>query len=132
VGRDDHAVGGTGSDVDLFTDEALAEPCEPYEIYREPRDLGSVVYLTAHDVYAIPRHEAPGRSAGPRRGSPQPRRHAERGIEPGQQRPAHLQRSARTPFMRNVFQRPLRGDRLAALRPQLEHEARTSAPPILK
>ena len=41
------------SDVDLFTDQALAEP---YEIYRELRDLGPVVHLSAHDVYAIPRH----------------------------------------------------------------------------
>jgi cytochrome P450 len=40
-------------DVDLFDDEALAEP---YEHYRRLRDLGPVVWLTAHDVYAVTRY----------------------------------------------------------------------------
>ena len=41
------------SDVDLFGDEALAEP---YDHYRALRDLGSVVWLERHDVYAVPRY----------------------------------------------------------------------------
>lgn len=40
-------------DVDLFGDEALAEP---YEHYRALRDLGPVVWLERHDVYAVPRY----------------------------------------------------------------------------
>jgi cytochrome P450 len=40
-------------DVDLFSDHALAEP---YEHYRRIRDLGPVVWLSAHDVYAVGRY----------------------------------------------------------------------------
>jgi cytochrome P450 len=40
-------------DVDLFADEALAEP---YEHYRRLRDLGPVVRLSTHDVYAVTRY----------------------------------------------------------------------------
>jgi len=40
-------------DVDLFDDGALAEP---YEHYRRLRDLGPVVRLSAHDVYAVTRY----------------------------------------------------------------------------
>jgi cytochrome P450 len=41
-------------DGDLYTDEALLEP---YEHYRTLRDLGSAVWLTAHEVYAVTRYE---------------------------------------------------------------------------
>jgi cytochrome P450 len=40
-------------DVDLFADDALAEP---YEHYRRLRDLGPVVWLSAHDIYAVARY----------------------------------------------------------------------------
>jgi len=40
-------------DADLFTDEALAEP---YDHYRALRDLGPVVWLTAHDVFCVARY----------------------------------------------------------------------------
>ncbi|MBI2705187.1 MAG: cytochrome P450 [Actinobacteria bacterium] len=40
-------------DADLFTDEALTDP---YDVYRTLRDLGPVVRLTAHDVYAVTRY----------------------------------------------------------------------------
>ena len=40
-------------DVDLFDDGALAEP---FEHYRRLRDLGPVVRLSAHDVYAVTRY----------------------------------------------------------------------------
>lgn len=39
---------------DLWTDEALVDP---YEQYQALRDLGPVVWLKAHDVYALPRFE---------------------------------------------------------------------------
>jgi cytochrome P450 len=41
-------------DVDLFADDALAEP---YEHYRRLRDLGPVVWLSAHDLYAVSRYD---------------------------------------------------------------------------
>ena len=40
-------------DVDLYTDDALADP---WEHYRAMRDLGPVVWLPAHDVYAVMRY----------------------------------------------------------------------------
>lgn len=40
-------------DADLFTDEALTDP---YDHYRTLRDLGPVVWLSAHDVYAVTRY----------------------------------------------------------------------------
>jgi cytochrome P450 len=40
-------------EVDLFADDVLAEP---YEHYRALRDLGPVVWLSAHDLYAVPRY----------------------------------------------------------------------------
>jgi cytochrome P450 len=40
-------------DADLFTDEALLDP---YDHYRALRDAGPVVWLTAHDVYAVARY----------------------------------------------------------------------------
>jgi len=40
-------------DVDLFADDALAEP---YEHYRRLRHLGPVVWLSAHDLYAVTRY----------------------------------------------------------------------------
>jgi cytochrome P450 len=41
------------SDVDLFADAALDSP---YEHYRALRDLGPVVWLDRHGVYAVPRY----------------------------------------------------------------------------
>ncbi len=40
-------------DVDLYDDDALAEP---YGHYRALRDLGPVVWLPAHDVHAVTRY----------------------------------------------------------------------------
>ena len=40
-------------DADLFTDDALLSP---YEHYRALRALGPVVWLDAHEVYAVPRY----------------------------------------------------------------------------
>lgn len=41
------------SDVDLYTDEALAEP---YGHYRALRDQGPVVWLSRHEVFAVSRY----------------------------------------------------------------------------
>lgn len=41
-------------DVDLFSDEVLAEP---YDHYRRIRDLGPVVRLEAHDLLAVSRYD---------------------------------------------------------------------------
>lgn len=41
-------------DDDLFSDDALREP---YENYRALRDAGPVVWLSAHEVYAVARYE---------------------------------------------------------------------------
>jgi cytochrome P450 len=40
--------------ADLFSDEALREP---YEHYRALRDAGPVVWLSAHEVYAVARYD---------------------------------------------------------------------------
>jgi cytochrome P450 len=40
------------SDVDLFTDEVMADP---YPVFRQLRDMGPVVHLGRLDVWAIPR-----------------------------------------------------------------------------
>ena len=40
-------------DADLFSDDALAEP---YGHYRALRDLGPIVWLERHEVFAVPRY----------------------------------------------------------------------------
>ena len=42
------------SDVDLFTDETLADP---YPAYAQLRAVGPVVRLSRYDAWAIPRYE---------------------------------------------------------------------------
>ena len=42
------------SDVDLFSEQARIDP---YLIYDELRELGPVVWLARHDLYALPRYE---------------------------------------------------------------------------
>lgn len=42
------------ADRDLFADEILTDP---YPTFAELRDLGPVVYLPAHDVYALTRYD---------------------------------------------------------------------------
>jgi cytochrome P450 len=42
------------SDLDLFSDEALADP---YPQYRALRDLGPAVYLSRHDLWFVSRYE---------------------------------------------------------------------------
>lgn len=42
------------SDANLWSDKNLADP---FPLYRNLRDLGPVVYLSAHDIYAITRYD---------------------------------------------------------------------------
>lgn len=42
------------SDIDLFSDEALADP---YPLYRRLRDLGPAAWLQRHEVWFLGRHE---------------------------------------------------------------------------
>lgn len=42
------------SDIDLFSDEVIADP---YPVYRMLRDLGPVIRLTAQNLYAISRYK---------------------------------------------------------------------------
>jgi cytochrome P450 len=49
------------SDVDLFSDEALAEP---YGHYRELRDRGPVTWLSCVDAYVLPRFDEVRRALG--------------------------------------------------------------------
>ena len=46
-------TGRLSSDLDLFTDAALAEP---YEAYRVLRNLGDAVWMTRYKMYALPRY----------------------------------------------------------------------------
>ncbi|MCE0763299.1 cytochrome P450 [Pseudonocardia kujensis] len=110
------------SDIELFSDEALAEP---YELYRQLRDLGPVVHLPAYDIYAIPRYaalrtvsknwETFTSTAGVTLNDQMNR--ATEGILICSDPPEHR-------LMRKVLARPLRGQRLHSVRPLLEQEAR--------
>lgn len=51
LGPDGRAI--PAYDADLFTDAALTDP---YEHYRTLRELGPVVWLSAHDVFAVTRY----------------------------------------------------------------------------
>ncbi|NDV07675.1 cytochrome P450 [Rhodococcus sp. IEGM 248] len=42
------------SDIDVFTDDALANP---YELYRDLRDIAPLVYLPKYEMYALTRYE---------------------------------------------------------------------------
>jgi cytochrome P450 len=110
-----------GTDIDLFTDEALSDP---YPLYRELRALGPVVRLTANEMYAFPRYrEVREASANwvvftSAKGVMM---NAEinaklEGITLCSDPPEHTQ-------MRNVLGRPLRPDRLREQTPKIEAEA---------
>lgn len=49
------------SDVDLFSDEVLVDP---YPVYRDLRDRGGAVHLSALDVWAVPRYADVRRALG--------------------------------------------------------------------
>jgi cytochrome P450/ferredoxin-NADP reductase len=41
-------------DIDFYSDEVIKDP---YPVYAKMRDLGAVVYLPQHDLYALPRYD---------------------------------------------------------------------------
>jgi cytochrome P450 len=109
------------SDIDLFTDEALAEP---YELYRELRALGAVVHLPAYDTYAIPRfrevHDISGnwQAFSSARGVflNEQINKAFEGIVLCSDPPEHT-------AMRKVLAAPMRPDKIRAITPEIRAEA---------
>ena len=109
------------SDLELYSEEALHDP---YEMYRELRDLGPVVYLSAYAMYAIPRYQ-PLReaslnwevfsSANGVMMNDTINKAAE-GIVLCSDPPEHQ-------VMRKVLERPLRPDRLNDITPLIQQEA---------
>jgi cytochrome P450 len=109
------------TDLDMFTDEALRDP---YPLYQELRDLGPVVHLNAHGMYAFPRYQQVREASGNWRvfSSAQGVMMNDEintmleGITLCSDPPEHTQ-------MRSVLGRPLRPDHLRALTPHVEAEA---------
>jgi cytochrome P450 len=109
------------SDVDLFGDEALAEP---YDHYRALRELGPVVWLERHEVYAVPRYadvratlaDAATFCSGQGVGLNDFINHAGRGTTLMSDGAAHDRQ-------REVIGRPLTPKALAALRPDVQRLA---------
>ncbi|MFF7453390.1 cytochrome P450 [Kitasatospora sp. NPDC008115] len=110
------------SDLDLFTDRALSDP---YPLHRELRDLGPVVELTAHGVYALARYRQVREAAADWRAFSSAQgvmmndriNSALQGITLCSDPPEHTR-------MRQVLGRPLRPERLRELVPRIEREAR--------
>jgi cytochrome P450 len=109
------------SDIDLFTDETLRDP---YQAYQELRDLGPVVELRAHDMYAFPRYQEVRAASGNWKVFSSAKgvmmnekiNSALEGITLCSDPPEHTQ-------MRGVLGRPLRADKLRELTPRIEAEA---------
>jgi cytochrome P450 len=40
-------------DIDFYSDEVIGDP---YPVYERMREIGPVVYLQRHDLYALPRY----------------------------------------------------------------------------
>lgn len=109
------------SDLDLWTDEALIDP---YPLYDELRILGSAVYLTNVDAWAIPRY-APLRAAladwsafSSAQGTMlnDATNAATEGIMLNTDPPEHQ-------VMRKVLAAPLRPDQLRTITPRIREEA---------
>jgi cytochrome P450 len=111
------------SDVDLFTDQARLGP---YPLYAALREAGPVVYLSQHDVYALPRYDEVRTVLGDWRLyssaegtmmnsalNEQLKDHILLFLDP----PEHT-------ATRRIFGRPLRSERMRELAPRLQTEAR--------
>lgn len=111
------------SDLELYSDEALADP---YEIYRELRDLGPIVYMSKYDAFAIPRYHALRDAAmnweifSSAKGvmMNDTMNQLTEGIVLCSDPPEHR-------AMREVLERPLRPERLDTYAPQIKQEAHT-------
>ena len=109
------------SDLELYTDEVLRNP---YDTYRQLRNLGSVVYLSAYDMYAIPRYHALREASqnwevfSSARGVMMNDRINKdvEGIVLCSDPPEHQ-------VMRKVLERPLRPDGITAITPMIKQEA---------
>ena len=109
------------TDVDMFTDDALRDP---YPLYRELRELGPVVHLNAHGMYAFPRYHQVREASGNWRVFSSAKgvmmndeiNTMLEGITLCSDPPEHTQ-------MRSVLSRPLRPDHLRDLTPRVEAEA---------
>ncbi|GAA5066568.1 cytochrome P450 [Nocardia callitridis] len=110
------------SDLDLFTDAARLDP---YPLYERLRALGPVVYLSKHDVYAIPRYAEAcevlddwGRYSSARgvMMNPQLNEQLAERVMLCTDPPDHT-------AIRALFGRPMRAEELRNLRPRLEQEA---------
>ncbi|GAA3545601.1 hypothetical protein GCM10022222_31510 [Amycolatopsis ultiminotia] len=109
------------SDVDLYTEQARADP---YRIYAGFRSLGPVVHLSRHDLYALPRYDevraalTDWQTFSSARGvfvDPEVNAQLE-GITLCSDPPEHT-------AMRSVLGRPLRQDRMREVAPRIEAEA---------
>lgn len=109
------------SDVDLYTEQARIDP---YPIYDELRELGPVVHLTRHDLYALPRYDDVRAAlmdwrtfSSARSVFVDPGMNAQlEGITLCSDPPDHT-------MMRSVLGRPLRQDRMREIAPRIEAEA---------
>lgn len=109
------------TDIDLYTDDALDNP---YELYKQLRDLGPVVYLNGYDTYALPRYQEVRQVSANWQGFTSsrgvfmndPLNEALKGILLCSDPPEHTQ-------MRKVLAAPMRPDKIRAMTPQLRAEA---------
>ena len=109
------------TDLDMFTDEGLRDP---YPLYQELRDLGPVVRLNAHGMYAFPRYRQVREASGNWKVFSSAKgvmmndeiNTMLEGVTLCSDPPKHTR-------MRSVLSRPLRPDRLRELTPRVEAEA---------
>ncbi len=109
------------SDVDLYTEQNRADP---YPVYEQLRDLGPVVHLSRHDLYALPRYDEVRAAltdwktfSSARSVFVDPGLNAQlEGITLCSDPPEHT-------AMRSVLGRPLRADRMREIAPRIQAEA---------
>ena len=110
------------TDLDMFTDAALRDP---YPLYQELRDLGAVVQLSAHGMFAFPRYQQVREASGNWKVFSSAKgvmmndqiNSMLEGVTLCSDPPEHTR-------MRSVLSRPLRPDQLRELTPRVEAEAR--------
>lgn len=109
------------SDVDLYTEQ---NRIDPYPVYETLRELGPVVHLTRHDLYALPRYDDVRAAltdwrtfSSARSVFVDPELNAQlEGITLCSDPPQHT-------AMRSVLGRPLRSDRMREIAPRIRSEA---------
>ncbi|WP_411139620.1 cytochrome P450 [Streptomyces sp. x-80] len=109
------------SDIDLFTDQSLADP---YPLYQELRDLGAVVEIERNGMYAFPRYREVREASGNWQVFTSAKgvmmndqvNSALEGVTLCSDPPEHTR-------MRQVLGRPMRPEKLRELTPRVEQEA---------